>query len=94
MKALQHAVNKGQIITLLKPEYPGFVDFLVLRRAMANLGKALLERELVGYLHYLEEKGFVELKRDNDQAILCAKITAAGLNLADGWVSDPAVLVD
>jgi hypothetical protein len=92
-EALKHAANKGCILQLLQPEYPDPVDFAVLRQAMANMGKPLMERDLAGYLCYLEEDGYVELGRDTDQYILYAKLKNKGHNILDGLIKDPAILV-
>ena len=89
---LIHARHKGMILEILKNEFPKGVDFLVLRFALSNLGQDLTERELAGYIVYLENAKYLKVKRDNNKEILLAVIDNLGLDLIDGLITDNAIL--
>ena|SRR3990172_7186609 len=94
--ALKHDVRRGEIIWVLKQDYPHLVTFRQLQLALRDRNIPLGKRDLISYLSYLEEGGFVRCERRYDEQeaqerILAAAITARGLLLLDKKVTDPGV---
>ena len=94
--ALKHDLRRGEIIWVLKQDYPHLVTFRHLQLALRDRNIPLSERDLASYLHYLEEGGFVRLERCYDEArsqerILAASLTAKGILLLDKKLADPGV---
>ena len=94
--ALQHDLRRGEIIWVLKQDYPHAVTFRLLQLALRDRNVPLGKKDLEGYLSYLEEGGFVRCERridDEDirQKILSASLTAKGLLLLDRKIEDAGV---
>ena len=94
--SLKHDLRRGEIIWVLKQDYPHLVTFRQLQLALRARNIPLGKRDLEMYLSYLEEGGFVRCERrwDEDSAqdrILAAALTARGLLLLDKKIQDPGV---
>lgn len=94
--ALKHDLRRGEIIWVLKQDYPHLVTFRHLQLALRDRNIPLSERDLESYLSYLEEGGFVRCVRHSDDveaqdSILSASLTAKGLLLLDKKIADPGV---
>jgi len=94
--SLKHDLRRGEIIWVLKQDYPHLVTFRHLQLALRDRNIPLTERDLVSYLSYLEEGGFVRCQRRDDEEkaqdhILAAALTAKGLLLLDKKIADPGV---
>jgi hypothetical protein len=93
---LKHDLRRGEIVWVLKQDYPHLVTFRHLQLALRDCNIPLSERDLESYLSYLEEAGYARCERrfEERQArdrILAAALTAKGLLLLDGKVADPGV---
>ena len=94
--ALKHDLRRGEIIWVLKQDYPHLVTFRHLQLALRDRNIPLSEKDLASYLHYLEEGGFVRSERHYDEAkskelILASALTAKGILLLDKKLTDPGV---
>ena len=94
--ALKHDLRRGEIIWVLKQDYPHLVTLRHLQLALRDRNIPVATRDLTGYLSYLEEGGFIRCERrwDEDSAqdrILAAALTARGLLLLDKKIQDPGV---
>ena len=94
--ALKHDLRRGEIIWVLKQDYPHLVTLRHLQLALRDRNIPLAARDLVGYLSYLEEEGFIRCERcwDEESAqdrILASALTAKGLLLLDMKITDPGV---
>jgi len=94
--ALKHDLRRGEIIWVLKQDYPHLVTFRHLQLALRDRNIPLSEKDLASYLHYLEENEFVRCKRFYDEAksqerILASALTAKGILLLDKKFTDPGV---
>jgi hypothetical protein len=95
-QALKHDLRRGEIIWVLKQDYPHLVTFRHLQLALRDRNIPLGKRDLESYLSYLEERGFVRCERHFDEheaqsRILAAALTAPGLLLLDCKIADPGV---
>ena len=93
---LKHDLRRGEIIWVLKQDYPRLVTFRHLQLALRDRNIPLSEKDLESYLHYLEEGGFVRSERHYDEAkskelILASALTAKGILLLDKKLTDPGV---
>lgn len=93
-EALRHARRRGQILETLKSEYPNPIDFAVLRRVLSNLGTNLTEEDLESYLKYLSNDNYVSCRCVSDCSILYVELCNKGLNLLDGYIGDPAIILE
>ena len=94
--ALKHDLRRGEIIWVLKQDYPHLVTFRHLQLALRDRNIPLSEKDLESYLHYLEEGGYVRCVRRYDEAesqerILAAALTAKGILLLDKKLTDAGV---
>jgi hypothetical protein len=94
--SLKHDLRRGEIIWVLKQDYPHLITFRHLQLALRDRNIPIARRDLESYLSYLEEGGYVRCERyDDDQdgnpRILAAALTAKGLLLLDRKLSDPGV---
>lgn len=94
--ALKHDLRRGEIIWVLKQDYPHLVTFRHLQLALRDRNIPLSEKDLVSYLSYLEEAGFVRCVRHYDEPeahdrVLAAALTARGLLLLDKKITDAGV---
>ena len=95
-QSLKHDLRRGEIIWVLKQDYPRLVTFRHLQLALRDRNIPLSDKDLESYLHYLEEGGFVRCKRsgeepDAEEGILAAALTARGILLLDKKLTDPGV---
>jgi hypothetical protein len=96
LASLQHDLRRGEIIWVLKQDYPHLVTFRHLQLALRDRNIPVARRDLESYLSYLEEGGFVRCERrydeqDSQYQILAASLTAKGLLLLDRKFTDPGV---
>jgi len=94
--ALKHDLRRGEIIWVLKQDYPHEVTFRHLQLALHDRNIPLSPKDLESYLHYLEEGRFVRCVRQNDetesrQVIAAAALTRRGMLLLDKKLTDPGV---
>ena len=95
-QALKHDLRRGEIIWVLKQDYPHLVTFRHLQLALRDRNIPLAEKDLVSYLSYLEEGGYVRCVRHYDESesaerILAASLTARGILLLDKKLTDVGV---
>ena len=93
---LKHDLRRGEIIWVLKQDYPHLVTFRLLQLALRDRNIPLSQKDLESYLSYLEEGGYVRCERRYDEEhakelILAAGITAKGLLLLDRKITDAGV---
>jgi DNA-binding transcriptional ArsR family regulator len=81
------------LLRLLKTEYPGALDTRALQFALDNLGYPMPYGSLEAHLRYLEEKGYVALKRHRGFGveISFASLSAQGWDLLDELISEKGV---
>jgi hypothetical protein len=94
--ALKHDYRRGEIIWVLKQDYPHEVTARELQLVLRDRNIPLAARDLAIYLSYLEEAGYVRCKRQYDEnsardLILTAALTAKGMLLFDQKVHDAGV---
>ena len=94
--SLKHDLRRGEIVWILKQDYPQLVTFRLLQLALRDRNIPLSQKDLEIYLSYLEERGFVRCPRrfDEDESrklIVGAAMTARGILLLDGKISDAGV---
>ena len=94
--SLKHDFRRGEIIWVLKQDYPHLVTFRHLQLALRDRNIPLSQKDLESYLSYLEEGGFVRCKRRYDEKesrdrILAASLTARGILLLDHKIADAGV---
>ena len=94
--ALKHDIRRGEIIWVLKQDYPHLVTFRHLQLALRDRNIPLSQRDLESYLSYLEEGGYVRCERRYDEKesetrILAAALTAKGILLLDKKITDAGV---
>ena len=93
---LKHDLRRGEIIWVLKQDYPHLVIFRHLQLALRDRNIPLSQKDLESYLSYLEEIGYVrcEWRYDEEQSqklILAAGLTAKGILLLDRKIADAGV---
>jgi hypothetical protein len=94
--SLKHDYRRGEIIWVLKQDYPHAVTARHLQLALRDRNIPLASRDLAIYLSYLEEAGFIRCKRHFDEElareeILTATLTAKGMLLFDRKIHDAGV---
>ena len=94
--SLKHDLRRGEIIWVLKQDYPHLVTFRHLQLALRDRNIPVARRDLESYLSYLCEGGYIrcESHYDDQEAenrILAAAVTAKGLLLLDKKITDPGV---
>jgi hypothetical protein len=94
--ALIHDIRRGEIVWILKQDYPHLVTFRHLQLALRDRNVPLSQKDLEGYLSYLEENGFVRCERrfcekDAEDWILAVSLTARGILLFDKKITDQGV---
>ena len=94
--SLQHDLRRGEIIWVLKQDYPHLITFRHLQLALRDRNIPIAKRDLESYLSYLEERGYIRCERhfdeqDAEHRILAAALTAKGLLLLDKKMEDPGV---
>ena len=93
---LKHDFRRGEIIWVLKQDYPHLVTFRHLQLALRDRNIPLSQKDLESYLSYLEEGGYVRCtrrydERDSCDRILAAVLTARGILLLDKKITDAGV---
>jgi hypothetical protein len=94
--SLKHDLRRGEIIWVLKQDYPHLVTFRHLQLALRDRNIPVARRDLESYLSYLAEGGYVRCEshyddQDGKTRILAAALTAKGLLLLDKKITDPGV---
>ena len=94
--SLKHDLRRGEIIWVLKQDYPHLVTFRHLQLALRDRNIPIGKRDLESYLSYLEEGGYVRCEccyddQEAESRILAAALTAKGLLLLDKKLTDPGV---
>lgn len=81
------------LLKLLKTEYPGALDLRALQFALDNLGYPMPAGDLEAQLRYLEEKGYVHLKKHRGFGveISFASLSAGGWDLLDELITEKGV---
>jgi hypothetical protein len=89
---------RGEILAAMKMLYPGAIQAEQLLRSLLAVYPLLEWEHLRKDLAYLLEKGYVKrVLRENEDLLLgpwrkrCFRLTAAGVEVADECVRDPAV---
>ena len=95
-EALRHDYRRGEIVWVLKQDYPHLVTFRHLQLALRDRNIPLSEHDLVTYLSYLEENGYIRCERRYNEResldeVTAAALTAKGLLLLDGKIKDQGV---
>ncbi len=92
----KHRRIRGAILKLLSVEHPGTVDLMVLRTLIDRVGYPTTEEGMRSYVSYLEEEGYVkrETRKVGKLEIAMVAITAKGLRLLDGYLTDDGVAVE
>ncbi|WP_425058386.1 hypothetical protein SCACP_30360 [Sporomusa carbonis] len=96
--ALGTVLNKqarGYILKVCKISYPQPVGSNVLDVCLVDAGMAASPTQLEGYIKYLEERGYVTMKEAGlsllGTTLLLVNLTAKGIDLLEGTLSDPGV---
>ena len=95
-EALLHDIRRGEIVWLLRQDYPHMVTFRHIQLALRDRNIPLSENDIQEYLSYLGESGFVRCEHFFDESrstnrIVAASLTARGILLFDKKISDPGV---
>ena len=95
-EALLHDIRRGEIIWLLRQDYPHLVTFRHIQLALRDRNIPLSEHDLQVYLSYLEEFAFIRCEHFFDEThsvdrIIAASLTARGILLFDKKITDPGV---
>ena len=94
--ALKHDYRRGEIIWVLKQDYPHLVTFRMLQLALRDNNVPIGWKDLYSYLSYLEETGYVRCEHFFNESeaadwISGAALTAKGMQLFNRKISDPGV---
>ena len=94
--SLKHDLRRGEIIWVLKQDYPHLVTFRHLQLALRDRNIPLSQQDLESYLSYLEEGGYVRCTRrydekDAQEHILATSLTGRGILLLDKKITDAGV---
>lgn len=94
--ALKDDFRRGEIIWMLKQDYPHAVTFRMLQLALRDRNVPISQRDLFSYLSFLEEREYVRCLRvydekESEEQISGAALTARGMMLFDRKISDPGV---
>ena len=89
-------IRRGEIVWVLRQDYPHLVTFRHLQLALRDRNIPLSHHDLQEYLSYLEENCFVRCERSFDDAagedkIIASALTARGILLFEKRVTDPGV---
>ena len=93
---LLHDIRRGEIVWVLRQDYPHLVTFRHLQLALRDRNIPLSLTDLQVYLSYLEESSYVRCEhcfdeREAQDRILAASLTARGILLFDKKLTDPGV---
>jgi hypothetical protein len=94
--SLVHDIRRGEIIWVLRQDYPHLITFRHLQLALRDRNIPLSQNDLEEYLSYLRESHFIrcECRFDEKEAqdrTLAASLTARGCQLFDKKITDPGV---
>ncbi len=89
-------IRRGEIVWVLRQDYPHLVTFRHLQLALRDRNIPLSEHDLQQYLSYLEESAYIRCEHcfnetESEDRIIAATLTARGMLLFDNKVTDPAV---
>lgn len=88
---------RGRVMQALHGQYPSWVSFRLLHVGLTGAGVFMQMADLRKALQYLAEKGFVELREIDSEKISIrvqdARCTAHGVNLIEGDVTDPGIVL-
>ena len=95
-ESLIHDIRRGEIIWILKQDYPHLVTFRHLQLALRDRNVPLSQKDLEGYLCYLEENRYVRCERrfcekELENWIVAVALTARGILLFDNKTVDAGV---
>lgn len=87
---------RGAILKLLAHQHPGAIDDKVLFFLLDDLRYSCSNEEFESHVSYLDEVDLVraEIRKTGGVEIRMFKISAKGLNVLDGFDSDPGVDVN
>ncbi len=96
LELLRHDTRRGEIIRILKQDYPHPIPFRVIQLALRDGNYPIGQRDLFTYLTYLEEGGYIRCvhgydENESQDLIIAAALTNKGLQLHDRRISDPGV---
>src|SRR5207237_9328282 len=75
--SLKHDLRRGEIIWVLKQDYPHLVTFRHLQLSLRDRNIPVSEKDLEAYLSYLEESQYVRCERYYDEKRSANRIVAA-----------------
>ncbi len=93
-EAEKHNRIRVMILKILAPTHPQMIDSVLLRRCLADFSYPLSDQSLRSYLAYLMERGCVRLEEKKKFDITMAAITAKGLDLLDGRITEQGIELD
>jgi len=84
---------RGAILKLLAHQHPGAIDSMVLYFLLDDLGYTISEEEFKSHCSYLVEKSMLkkEMRKSSGVEIEMIIITSKGLDLLDGFITEPGV---
>ncbi len=93
---LKHDYRRGEIIWVLKQDYPHLVTFRHLQLALRDRNIPLSQHDLNEYLSYLEESNYIRCEhyfdeKESRDRIIAACLTARGILLFDKKITDAGV---
>lgn len=91
IEAERHNRIRVLILKVLAPQHPNAVDAVLIRRLLADFGYPISEHSLKSYLAYLQERGCVTLAEKRDFGITMVSITAKGLDILDGRITEQGI---
>lgn len=95
-ETLLHDIRRGEVIWILRQDYPHLVTFRHIQLALRDRNIPLSQNDLQEYLSYLEESAFIRCEHFFDETrsadrIVAASLTARGILLFDKKLSDPGI---
>ncbi|MBI2815464.1 MAG: hypothetical protein HYX72_00845 [Acidobacteria bacterium] len=95
-QSLIHDIRRGEIVWVLRQDYPHLITFRHLQLALRDRNIPLSQHDLEEYLSYLEESRYARCERFFDEReskdrIIAAALTARGILLFDRKLTDPGV---
>lgn len=94
MQSAKARVIRGRILKILDLDYPNEIGDEVIVEALREGEITVSKAVVAGYLDYLDEKGYVEMREVSDRdlglSMKMAKLTARGKDLLEGSI-DPDV---
>lgn len=80
MNGLKHSALSLNLLHILKTEYPGAVDVMVISLSLRSLGYSLTDEELNQILQRLHEKDFLHFEHRHFEGLVIsfAVLTASG----------------